>query len=297
MNRFLARALLSTWLVALASGCGPARIGKFDQHGYLNTRYSFRVVKVNNGILGGDWLLDNYYQSGKSLEPKEVDEYTITYELDINGDGATDRKEKMLLNDLRFKHRTRDAYIWLRAFPISVDLRDKELRVLAQSYVDAVAGAGYEAVKLGSSMLVEERRYAAQLLERGPAKLAARDAYVVTFDVANIDQVTITPNARKRRVQVVLIRPPFEHRDNLSTAVFPMLMLAGYANLPEDFERDKAAFSSFLGRIQIGTQLGFVDVQLEKVAAPTGVPGEAPGVAPVSPPPPATSITSAAAAK
>ncbi len=269
MNRVLVSVYLTALLAALTAGCATNQPGKFDQYGYLNTRYNYRVVKAGNSILAGDWLLDNYYQSGKSLEPKQVDDYTITYELDVNGDGATDRTEKAFLYDLRFKHKTHDAYIWLRAFPISTDLRDKDLRVLVQRYFDAIAGAGYEAVKLGSSVTVAERRFAPQLLERGSARLAGHDAYMATFDVANVDEVTVSPNARKRRVQVVVIRPPFEHRDNRANVVFPVLMLAGYANLPEDFERDKPSFISLLGRIQIGSQLGFGNVQVEKVSSPT----------------------------
>ncbi len=261
-------ALVLPLLALLSVGCLGTRTGEFDQHGYLNTQYGYRVVNDGSELLGPDWLIDNFYPRNNALEPKQVDEYTITYELDVNGDGQMDLKEKTLLYDLRYKHKSHDASIWLRAFPVSAELRDKDLRVLVQRYVDAVAGAGYEAVKLGAGVVVEERRFAPQMLERGTARASAElDAYMATFDVANVDEIAVSPNARKRRVQVVMVRPPFEHTSKRTSATFPVLMIAGYANLPEDFETDKPAFVSFLSRIQVEERAGFQPLAVEPVSA------------------------------
>lgn len=49
-------------------------------------------------------------------------EYKISYEFDLDGDGAPEGNDEAALNDLRLKHTTHDA-CWLRTFLISTDLR------------------------------------------------------------------------------------------------------------------------------------------------------------------------------
>jgi hypothetical protein len=65
--------------------------------------------------------------------------------------------------------------------------------------------------------------------------------------------------------------------------LFPVLMIAGYANLPEDFERGAADFEKFLGRIVMRGQRGFSSQAVEKPAPapePPPVPPSAPDAAP-----------------
>jgi hypothetical protein len=185
----------------------------------------------------------------------------------------------------------RDAVVFVRTLPIGGDLRDKDLRVLVQRYIDEVSGAGYEAVQLNGQTVVAEQRFAAELRERGNAKLAGQDAYQATFDVANVDQLKVSPNARRTRVRIVFARTPFEHvlprtPGMIAGVKYPVLMVAGYATMPEDFDKDLPAFTNLLGRIQFGQTLGYTPSPPELL----------PGATPVSATPTPTSGSPASVA-
>ncbi len=271
--------------------CGPPATAVFDGYGYKHETYGYRLLNQaqKEQLLPPEWSLDNLYLTkSKNLEQKHTPDYMATFKFDTDGDGATDKDESGFLYDLRFKHAQRDAVIWMRTLPISTDLRQKDLRVLVQRYVDEVSGAGFEAVQLGpNSIVIREKRYAASVLTRGAFTVARQDAFETTFDVANVDEVAINPNARKTRVRIALIRTPFTYTARKpSKAQFPVLMLVGYANLPEDFAKDEPAFNGVLSRIQIGAEVGVTPTKLEQLAPATTPPPVAPAssTAPVAPP-------------
>jgi hypothetical protein len=273
-------------VVLIASGCGASRPKSgFDTQGYYNGPYGYRVVHAVDSKLDGNWLLDNFYMRRGRLEEKDGDSYLIEYALDTTGDGEGDRLEKLPVYDLRYKHKQRDAVIWLRTFPVSQELREKELRVLLQRYVEEVAGAGYEAVQLRANRyIVKENRYAAEILAEGPARLAGVEAYEATIEVANVDRLQLDRDRREIRVRLVLARPGFsydvENRRQRKKIGFPVLLLAGYANLPGDFDGDLPAFESLLGQVMIGPGRGY-----EGPAAPS--PAETSSAAPSEAEPPA----------
>lgn len=251
---------------------------KFDEWGFIHAEYGYRVVhrdKVNGsvteGLMDDAWLFDNVYAKDQHLLVKQTPEYTTKFEMDGDGDGKTDFTETALLYDLRFKHRSHDAVIFVRSVPISSDLAQKDLRVLVQRYIDEVSGAGYEAVQIGGVNKVAEQRFAAELRDRGPGTVAGQEAYQATFDVANVDQLRVSPNARRTRVRIVFARTPFMHESVTDAAwkrhQFPVLLVAVYANLPEDFVRDSQAFGDLLGRIKIGKAYGYEPGQQESASA------------------------------
>lgn len=278
--------------------CGVPATAGFDGYGYKHETYGYRVLNQRaQDLLPADWELDNLYlTASKKLEQKRSDDYLVTFNFDMNGDGTNDRKERGFLYDLRFKHVQRDAVIWLRTLPLSTDLRQKDLRVLMQRYVDEVSGAGVEAVQIGpNSVVIRERRYAASVINRGAFTVAHQDAFQTTFDVANVDEVAISPNARKTRVRIALIRTPFTYpTKKWDKTQFPVLMLVGYANLPEDFAKDEPTFDAVLARIQIGSGVGVTPVYWEQVT-PAPIFASAPATStaaatPASAAPPASSV-------
>lgn len=262
MRIFTNWGIASVFALGALMGCRQqAAKSGFDHAGYTNGPHGYRVVATADSKLTNDWLLDNYYTRGTRLVLKDGDAYQVEYQLDTDGDGQGDQSETLPLYDLRYKHRQRDAVIWLRTFPISTDLREKELRVLLHRYVDEVAGAGYEAVQLHANRhIVSEKRYAAEVLEEGNASLAGVEAYEATIEVANVDRLKLEENRREVRVRLVLARPGFSidvTRLGKRPVSFPVLLLAGYANLPGDFEQDSPAFESLLQQIAIHNQRGY----------------------------------------
>jgi hypothetical protein len=159
--------------------------------------------------------------------------------------------------DLRFEHMQTAGVIWLSSVPVSTYDGGKELRVLMQDYVDSVAGAGYEVARIGRGRMVVSRRYAAQVVELLPGRLAGCDALGAVIDVANVDQLQMTPGSRRMRVKLVIVRAGLTHEHG--TTRFPVFLVAGYANQPDFFARDLADFTSLLGRITLRGQTGYAE--------------------------------------
>jgi hypothetical protein len=285
--------------------------GKINDQGYAHANFPYLVSSRKDALLMSPaWLLDNYFVELGKTKPKASSAYKTEYALDINGDGVVDNRPSALLYDLKFKHRQRDGLVVLRTFPISIDQKDRELRVIMQDLVDDVAGAGYEAIRINDEhRRVEEKRDAASIIDRAPATLAGLEAYAATIDVANVDQLKLTPEARRVRVRLVVARTPFRYTPkNISNkASFPVLMLAEYASLPEDYERDLPDFLDLLGRVAVGGVSGFTvsasapsaATAASALAAPAGataVAAPAPAATPPAPAPVAPTPTPAAPA-
>jgi hypothetical protein len=265
------------WFAFVASACGASMTGVLDANGYKHSTYDYRVMPVapTGALLPDGWMLDNLYgdssQPGKPMKPKESSAYMTTYRFDTNGDGTTDGEEKALVYDLRYQHRVHSGIIWLRSVPLSQSLRDKELRVLMQEYVDDVAGAGYEIVNLDRADVVE-KRFAPELLSREEGTLGGTPVFVAEFAVANVDQVHVSEGARRRRVRVAIARPGFAYQfkprgSDVGGATYPVLVIAGYASLPEDFARGVTDYEGLLKRIAFNGKTGLALKSLESPKA------------------------------
>lgn len=231
--------------------------GAVSAKGFSQTKFGYEVAAQKDGIVGAEWQLDNFVYDQSELVPKKSDLYVTNYHLDLDGDGDgdADSHPRELLYDLRYTHRERSSVVWLRTFPISASLKTKALRVLLNDYVEEISGAGYEAVLLSRNHLVVlEKRFAANVLEETPAQVAGREAYVATLEVANVDQLSLAPKSRTKKVRIALIRTPFTY-EHLGTE-FPVLMLAGFASLPDDFAKDLPVYERFLGEIVVGGKRG-----------------------------------------
>jgi hypothetical protein len=250
-------------MIAYLAGCKPPAQGAITPEGYQHNAYAYGVLPNAKGqLMAPPWKIDNFYipPGAKSLQPKNSDEYVLEYQLDLEGDGEFETRVDELTYDLRFEHLEHDGVIFLRTIPLSSDMKQKKLSVLMERYVEAIAGAGYEVVALNaSSTMVLERRYAAVVIERGAARLAGLDAYIVTLDVANTEHLKVDPNARKQRVQLVLLHTPFKYHPRYAEQAetsFPVAMFIGYANQPEEYDAGLPAFHDFLRRIVIGERAG-----------------------------------------
>jgi hypothetical protein len=240
-----------------------------------------RAQDASGALLPNGWAIDNYYPKGSPdgpLEAKEFGAYKMHLNLDTDGDGRYDESVSMPAYDLRFVHRTHSGVIWLRTVPLSEILREKDLRVLMQEYIDDVAGAGYEVVNFEDANAVSEKRFAAELLAREEGTLGGRPAYAAEFAVANIDQIHVARDARRSHVKVVLVRPGFDYGwgtrgggglfgHNLKlpkkevpregpAVKFPVLMIAGLASLPEDFPKALPDFDALLNRVTVSGRSG-----------------------------------------
>jgi hypothetical protein len=252
-------------VVVPSTSCRPAAVGKINHQGYVHEKYSYRLAPKDvsaSGILlmDPDWLLDSHYaKKGKFVE-KRTNEYMERLTVDGDNDGKWEFSGDVPIYDLRFLHRNRDAVIWLRTLPLSGWQRDKDLAVLMQSLVESVAGAGYERVRIHpKTVIVEEKRFAAVTVKSGPGRIADTDAFFAHVDVANLDQLRLQPDASTARVELVLLKPAVTHsvpRADGSKMELPVLMIAGYKNSPDAFDRDLPAFRELLGRLEVDGKQG-----------------------------------------
>ena len=237
------------------SACGPRGGGVISPEGFKHSEHAYEVTAAASGQLMSDqWKLDNYYEGTFGYKPKSAPRYVVTYQLDRDGDGEYERNAQELMYDLRFKHLVHDGVIYLRTIPISEDLKHKKLTVLLDGFVEEMAGAGYEVVQFNEeTSVVVEKRYAAVVIEEGEAQLGGLPAHAAILDIANLDQIKVDPLARSGRVQLILLHTPFEY----GSRGFPVLLLAGYVNQPEDFQAGLPEFHELLSRVVIGGQRGF----------------------------------------
>jgi hypothetical protein len=255
--------ILSTIVIGIA--CEPPA-GTFTPASFRQTNSGYDVRyhdSAAQAVLSPDWRLDNFYksQSGE-LTPKTGGDYEVSFDFDLDGDGKPDKTQTLPAFDLRFEHLRTAGVIWLRSIPVAPYVADKELRVLMQDYVDSVAGAGYEIAVIDHKMTMVSKRYAAQIVEQHAATVAGHEALAAVIDVANVDQLQMSASARKRRVELLLVRAKLQHVipagiQGGQDFSFPVFLLAGYANLPEYFDQSRAEFHEFVGQIALGGSVGF----------------------------------------
>jgi hypothetical protein len=250
-----------------------------DASGYSNEKYSLTVKPTPDlQILPSDWRLDNLY--GPDHKPKVTAEYMTTYEFDVDGDGKYETKKDDYAFELRFENVKNSGIIWLRMVPISDTDSQKLPRVLIRDYIEAIAQTGYEvSVISGNVRISAQKRFATETLSETEGTLAGAPAHAFTLNVANVDQVQLEKAARSNRVKLVLARPPVEyHLSPPKNAAFPMALVAGYANHPDDFAAGLPVFDDFLARIGVR---GVAGASLRETAA------KPPATAPAEPSPPA----------
>ncbi|MEM9189847.1 MAG: hypothetical protein AAGF12_11765 [Myxococcota bacterium] len=266
----------------------PKATGAFRADGFYHSEYAYRVPYApGNGqaLISSDWQLDNFdtpiYRPDPS--PKRSDDYFHTLAIDDDGDGVADVQRRVPLYDLRWIHRRHDATMWVRTFPLSRVHADRELRTLVQAYVDQVAGAGYVRVELGPNLtaVLEDRRYATRIVDMVHLPVADRDAFGVTFDVARVEQLQMQQSARSERVRIVLLRTG--ETWSSGNQEHPVLMLLGYANLPQDFDQDLPGFVQLLNQVDFSEPP--TPYARARVAVPTLVHADGSPVAPQAPAP------------
>lgn len=105
-------------------------------------------------------------------------------------------------------------------------MRDRELRILVQDYIDAVSGVGLTDVQIGPQKhLVQQRRFATRTVSTEAVTISGHEAFAATFEVANVDQLKLEPDSRWERARVVLVRTPFGfYKRFTSEPPLPVLM-------------------------------------------------------------------------
>jgi hypothetical protein len=123
---------------------------------------------------------------------KVGENYTRKLRLDGDGDGRYEEIATIPTFDLKLVNERDDGVIWLRTLPISKDLVQKDLRVLARNYVDAASGTQITAVQLGPGVVEGRERHFA-------TRIGLLDIHIPALQQALRDATTdcLTPDQRQ----------------------------------------------------------------------------------------------------
>ncbi|MCB9652746.1 MAG: hypothetical protein H6729_01260 [Deltaproteobacteria bacterium] len=215
--------------------------------------------------------LYNFYpdENTGALTPKRGPAYEFELNVDTNGDGRQDFTRQKYSYDLLFEHKVNDAAMWTRTMIISETDRDKSLKVLLRDYVDSISGYGYALASVGGlvTVSVQVKRFATEVLETETFALEGqREALRATLSVADLDQVELSPSDRARRVTLLFIKTGWNWRHWTSGVTagnqaysaravdFPIILLVGYANHPDDYAAQLPDFARLVAQIELFEQ-------------------------------------------
>lgn len=233
-------------------------LGTVTARGFDHASFPYRVMSGPGGaIMPADWRLDNFHLANGAYKPKTTAEYRSRYELDQDDDGRADDTVRASRYDLRFTNRRYSGEIWLRTIPLSASEAELELPVVLRRYVEGIAGNGFTVTQISTptgrvAVTVEERRFAARVLDYTPVTVHGVEALVATIEVANVDQLQLDPNARGERARLVFVRAPFtldRPRSGVEVARYRVLLAAGYVASPADYERGLVDFEGLVSRV------------------------------------------------
>lgn len=218
---------------------------------YTHPRYGY---VIGDEAVGDDWRLENFAvdAEGRPTTALEGPRYAYRLAADMDGDGEIETVADQPYWDVRFRHRRDAGELWVSTLPLSSELGETQLRVLARRYVEAVSGTGIALVQLGSELGLVQRRYATRVIAERSVVIDDFDAFEVVFEVANVEQLQLDASARWQRARVVLVRPGLYWRPaSYGLQVLPVVMTIGYVNHPSDFASNEGAFDRLVGRILI----------------------------------------------
>ncbi len=246
--------ILSGVFAALSLSACFAQTATLDDDGLVHSGFGYRIVASGGRrtFISADWPIENFTPDDS---PKSGADYDTFRYVDVDDDDQDEQIERASYYDLRLEHRRNNGSIWVRTFPVSDVTNGKALTVLVQNYVENIAAAGYftAGINDAGAVSVEERRFATRILDTEATSLDGQDAAAVLFDVANVNQLQISRSARSARALVFISRTPFRYRVRTALGVreWPVLMLVGFANAPDDFAASLPDFQRFLGAIQM----------------------------------------------
>lgn len=249
----------------LAAGCGGSQLptqGDFHDEGLVHASYPYRILyadSTNHTFISNAWTVESHRVTpdGRASEHLRAGKYVHVRRLDLDDDGDRDRVRHVYTYDLRLRHRTTNGMIWVRTFPISPALQSRDLRVLAQNYASSVAGGkGYMVASVAPEQIdIRERRFATKILDEMPMRFQGREAYGFILDVADVDQLRLSERSRFGRAAIVLVRTNFgwTQQSALGERKWPVLMVVGYRNGPDDFVEGLDDFERFLASFRFAT--------------------------------------------
>jgi hypothetical protein len=266
--------VLATAVAVAFTDCAP-RPGAMTASGLEELAYGYAIrFKDGASFAGAQWLLDNYATDARGrYAPKTGATYVGTRELDVDGDGDSERFEEPLY-DLRLANVSDGAVIWTKAHPLLPRDAGKTLDILLSNYADSIAVAGaYADLNAFSQPPSPMRRFTSFVVEQKPRLVAGHPALSALVELAEVDKLRVNPDHRHSKLRLVLVK--YGHLQTSSSAPstpWPSskqgqnwvvertaLLVLGYVNTAARFERHTETFSDFVSLVRFANYAYFLD--------------------------------------
>jgi hypothetical protein len=251
--------------------CGP-KVGVIGPAGFENAVYEYRVSyrdPAQKMFLGPDWQLDNYYfnTATNSYKAKTGPDYVAEREFDLDGDGTISLSEKSSepIYDLRFVNTKDDGVIWIKAHPVAIVDRQRDLEVVLNNYADGLSGTGlYAQGNLFSVEHAKSRAFTTFVTMKEPITLGGLPGLAGEIEIAEVEKLRLDPKYRSEKVKVAFVRFVF-HESMYHTETWPVvqykgaqvyerpaLLIAGYFNRIANFDSHVKEFDETLKQLSLG---------------------------------------------
>jgi hypothetical protein len=260
------RAILLGILVG-AWGCATTASFKEDAFHGEKSQYKVRYLDAGKqSLLPAQWRLMNFSVDSKGRPEFMLRGDAYRSKIKVETENGTGLLGEIITHDLKFSHAQSEGFLWLRVLPLPNRIVHKSLKVVAQEWANGLTGTALDfsfgsgsAPSKNVSVGVDSQRVATTILTSQPREIAGHKAHEVLFDMVNMDQLEMNPNAPRTRVRAVFIQapvtkktpPPGEYAD--VSAEFAACLFVGYANSAESFDRLTPAFDDFLSRLEISS--------------------------------------------
>ncbi|MEM9863066.1 MAG: hypothetical protein AAF938_15835 [Myxococcota bacterium] len=245
------KRLDALFLLAFA-GCA-SQVDQITAYGFEHGSHSLRVAFAEGRTFAGEgWRVDNLQSMRDGpARYKRGNRYMEVVRFDSNNDGTENGRVELPRYLLRLTHDRTPGLIWLSHLAVSRRFENTNLDALARMYVESVAGAG---LVVSSLSTIEETRYATRILSETSIAVDGFEGLRVVFEIADVDQLQLSQDARWKRAEVVLIRSGFliapeGARRARRQTLLPTLLVAGHENLSENFDETSGAFTRFISTI------------------------------------------------
>jgi hypothetical protein len=241
------------WLAVLlcaGAGCASLPTGTFEDRAFAGPKHGYEISYASTDgtreLIPG-WRVDNFvYAKGRPDATKNVETLRATLEWK-NNNGETIWVDE-LARDLDLTHRASGASIWVTELAMTEEVRGMRLDRIAERWANAFGGAHTTRAFGGPA-----KRITTKVLDSDSAEVDGLTAHRVVFEVVNLDQRELDPDAPRIKVVGVLVGTPLKKTLHWKTQEFdvPALLFFGYANDEDEFDDLLPDFEGLLKRARI----------------------------------------------
>jgi len=161
--------------------------------------------------------------------------------------GGVGHKVAYVLYDLKFRHGN-GSILAVSTVAVPPRLRKLRLSAVAEEWANSYSGMQFSFAS-GSA-----RRIASKIIESKAREVGGQPAREVTFDVVDVDQLQLDPQAPRTRIRAVFVHAPLVKEFLDSGLVSPAFLFVAYASDEHKFVKLTADYEGILARIHFEPQ-------------------------------------------